>query len=40
MVTTILGSALSGRIVSILGVQLTGAATHGENAGAAVVVGH
>jgi hypothetical protein len=40
MVTTILGSVLSGRVVSILGVQLTGAASHGENGGAAVVVGH
>jgi len=31
MATTILGSALSSRVVSLLGGQLTGAATHGEN---------
>jgi hypothetical protein len=40
MATTILGSALSSRVASILAGQLTAAATHGENPGTAVVFGH
>jgi hypothetical protein len=40
MATTILDSALSSRVVSLLGGQLTGAATHGENPATAVVFGH
>jgi hypothetical protein len=40
MITTILGSALSSHVVSILGGQLTAAATHAENGGCAVAFGH
>jgi hypothetical protein len=40
MAITILGSALSSRVASILAGQLTAAATHGENSGPAVVFDH